>query len=96
MRHALLTTLMAVAMALGALSSSAHSSARSFKGDCCDEMCRDMPACATMKLCQACSTIAAVLPPIEGVASAHWLVLASLDQDRVYESAAWPIWIPPD
>jgi hypothetical protein len=96
MRRTLLIALMALVLALGALSSSAHSTARSMQGDCCDEMCNDMPACANMILCQACSANAAALLPIEVLASAYRPAFPTPDQVRVYKGAAWPIWTPPD
>ena len=96
MRRTLLITVIALALALGALSSSAHGTARSMQSDCCEDVCHDMLACANMMLCQACSATAAALPPIEVLASAYRPFLTTPDQDRVYEGAAWPIWTPPD
>lgn len=96
MRKTLLITLIAFASALGALSSSAHSAARSTQGECCEEVCHDMPACANLIFCQACLTTVASLPPTEGLASAYRPAFPTFDQDRVYKGAAWPIWTPPD
>ena len=96
MCRTLFVTLMALALALGALSSSANSAARSMQGDCCDEMCHDIPACANMILCQVCSPTVAPLPTAEFFVSDYQSAFPPPDQERVYKSAAWPIWTPPD
>lgn len=96
MRKTLLIALMTLALALGALSSSAQSAARSMQGDCCEEMCQDMPACSNMILCQACSVTAAPLPQTGVLASTYQPTFPTPDQDRVSRGPAWPIWTPPD
>ena len=96
MRRSLFIALMTLALVLGAFSSSAHSAARAMSGDCCEEMCRDMPACATMTLCQACAATLAPLPPTGAMAPTYRAAFPTPDQDRMARGPAWPIWTPPD
>jgi hypothetical protein len=87
---------MTLALALGAWSSSAHSAARAVQGDCCEEMCHGMPACANMILCQTCAATAAPLHPTDVLTTTYRPMFPTPGQDRVYRGPAWPIWTPPD
>lgn len=96
MRKTLLITFMTLALAFMTWSGNAHGVVRYVPGDCCEEMCEDMAACATMIVCQACSVNMATLPSTEVWVRAYQPTFPMPHQDRVHKDAARPIWTPPD
>jgi len=96
MRRTLWITLLSLALALSAYSSGARAAAMPLHGDCCETMCHNMPGCAAMVMCQACTAPAASLTQHPALAPPQGSSFASTDHDRAPTDPVHPIWSPPD
>nr|WP_315479460.1 hypothetical protein [uncultured Rhodoferax sp.] len=96
MRRTLWITLLSLALALSAYSSGARSAPMPLHGDCCETMCHDMPGCAAMVVCQACTAPAASMARAPAFAFTPGVVFARSGHDRAPDGPVHPIWSPPD
>lgn len=96
MRKTLRITLLSLALALSAYSSGARAAVMPLHGDCCETMCHDMPDCAAMVMCQACTAPAAGMAQYPALAFTGGVAFTRAAPDRAPTGPVPPIWSPPD
>lgn len=96
MRKTLWITLLTLALALGAFSSGARGAALPMQGECCETLCRDMPICANMLMCHACTAPTAHLAQHPVLTFAHKEPFPLSGNDHAPTGPVAKIWNPPD
>jgi len=96
MRKIFWNFLLTFALALGAFSSSAREVSMPMRGDCCETLCSEMPACANMWVCQACIAPAAHLAHQRNLAPLRTTAFPYPGDDRTITEPVFAIWTPPD
>ena len=96
MRSTFWIALLTLALSLGAFGNGARAGVLPMPADCCETLCHDMPGCASMLMCQACSAPAAHLTQQRVLDFPHKRSFPHLGNDRTPTGPVSQIWTPPD
>ena len=96
MRSTLWIALLTFALSLGAFGNGARAGVLPMPADCCETLCHDLPGCANMLMCQACSAPTAHLAQQRVLDFPHRLSFPHLGNDRTPTGPVSQIWTPPD
>ena len=66
------------------------------RGDCCETICHEMPACGEMLMCQACTSPATSPNQRAAFSFGRSVSLVSPNHELVSTDPVYAIWTPPD
>ena len=96
MRSTIWIALLTLALSLGAFGNSSRADALPMAANCCETLCQDMPSCANMVMCQACSAPTAHLTQQRVLEVPQRLFFPHSGNDRTPTGPVLQIWTPPD